>query len=128
MESIGLDLLGLVAVAVLVLVNGFFVAAEFALVSVRPTRISELVAQGNPGALWVKKALENPDRVIAATQLGITLASLGLGWVGEPALSHLMAPLFNLLPGEISSELSHTISAGVSFSIITFLHVVVGQS
>lgn len=127
MESIGIDLLGLVAVGVLVLINGFFVAAEFALVSVRPTRITELVAQGNPGALWVKKALENPDRVIAATQLGITLASLGLGWVGEPALSHLMAPLFNLLPGEISSELSHTISAGVAFSIITFLHVVVGE-
>jgi len=127
MESFGLDLLGLVAVAVLVLANGFFVAAEFALVSVRPTRIAELVAKGNPGAQWVKKALENPDRVIAATQLGITLASLGLGWVGEPALSHLMAPLFHLLPGEISSDLSHTISAGVSFAIITFLHVVIGE-
>ena len=126
-SSIGLDILGLFAVAVLVLANGFFVAAEFALVSVRPTRIAELVAKGNPGAQWVKKALENPDRVIAATQLGITLASLGLGWVGEPALSHLMAPLFHLLPGEISSELSHTISAGVSFAIITFLHVVVGE-
>ena len=112
METIGLDLLKLVAVAFLVLANGFFVAAEFALVSVRPTRIAELVAQGNPGALWVKKALENPDRVIAATQLGITLASLGLGWVGEPALSHLLEPVIHLFPGEIQSELSHTISAG----------------
>jgi putative hemolysin len=101
MESIGLDLLGLVAVAILVMANGFFVAAEFALVSVRPTRVAELVAQGYPGAQWVEKALENPDRVIAATQLGITLASLGLGWVGEPALSHLLAPLFHLFPGEI---------------------------
>jgi CBS domain containing-hemolysin-like protein len=127
MESIGLDLLGLVAVAVLVLANGFFVAAEFALVSVRPTRIEELVTRGSPGAQWVKKALENPDRVIAATQLGITLASLGLGWVGEPALSHLLAPVIHLFPGEVSSELSHTISAGVSFAIITFLHVVVGE-
>jgi CBS domain containing-hemolysin-like protein len=127
MESIGLDLLGLVAVAVLVLVNGFFVAAEFALVSVRPTRIEELVSQGNSTAQWAKKALENPDRVIAATQLGITLASLGLGWVGEPALSHLLQPLFHLFPGEISSELSHTISAGVAFAMITFLHVVVGE-
>jgi CBS domain containing-hemolysin-like protein len=127
MESIGLDLLGLVAVAVLVLANGFFVAAEFALVSVRSTRIEELVSQGNPTAQWAKKALENPDRVIAATQLGITLASLGLGWVGEPALSHLLQPLFHLFPGEISSELSHTISAGVAFAIITFLHVVVGE-
>jgi putative hemolysin len=127
MESIGLDLLGLVAVAILVMANGFFVAAEFALVSVRPTRVAELVAQGYPGAQWVEKALENPDRVIAATQLGITLASLGLGWVGEPALSHLLAPLFHLFPGEISSELSHTISAGVAFAMITFLHVVVGE-
>jgi CBS domain containing-hemolysin-like protein len=127
METIGLDLLGLVAVAVLVLANGFFVAAEFSLVSVRPTRIAELVAQGYPGALWVEKALENPDRVIAATQLGITLASLGLGWVGEPALSHLLAPLIHLFPFEISNELSHTISAGVAFAIITFLHVVVGE-
>jgi CBS domain containing-hemolysin-like protein len=126
-SSLGLDLLGLVAVAVLVLANGFFVAAEFALVSVRPTRIAELVDKGYPGAQWVNKALENPDRVIAATQLGITLASLGLGWVGEPALSHLLAPLLHLFPGEISSELSHTISAGVSFAIITFLHVVVGE-
>ena len=128
MEStIGLDLLGLVAVAVLVLANGFFVAAEFALVSVRRTRITELVAQGNLGAKWVEKALENPDRVIAATQLGITLASLGLGWVGEPALSHLLTPVIHLFPFEFSDELLHTISAGISFAIITFLHVVVGE-
>jgi CBS domain containing-hemolysin-like protein len=127
METIGLDLLGLVAVAVLVLANGFFVAAEFALVSVRSTRITELVSQGNPAANWAQKALENPDRVIAATQLGITLASLGLGWVGEPALSHLLAPIVHLLPIEINSELSHTISAGIAFAFITFLHVVVGE-
>ncbi len=127
MESIGTDLLKLILVGILVLANGFFVAAEFALVSVRPTRIAELVARGNPAANWVKKALENPDRVIAATQLGITLASLGLGWVGEPALSHLLAPLIHPIPFEISSELSHTISAGIAFSIITFLHVVVGE-
>jgi len=127
MESLGIDLLKLVVVAILVLANGFFVAAEFALVSVRGTRIAELVAQGNQGALWVKKALENPDRVIAATQLGITLASLGLGWVGEPALSHLLEPLIHLFPGEIQSEVSHTISAGIAFAIITFLHVVVGE-
>jgi len=127
MESFGLDLLKLVVVAVLVLANGFFVAAEFALVSVRGTRVAELVAQGNQAANWVKKALENPDRVIAATQLGITLASLGLGWVGEPALSHLLEPLIHLFPGEIQSELSHTLSAGIAFAIITFLHVVVGE-
>ncbi len=127
MENIGIDLLRLLAVLVLVLANGFFVAAEFALVSVRRTRIAELVAKGNQAAKWAQKALENPDQVIAATQLGITLASLGLGWVGEPALSHLLEPLIQLFPGEIQSEVSHSISAGLAFAIITFLHVVVGE-
>ena len=75
-SSLTLDLLGLVAVVVLVLLNGFFVAAEFSLVSVRQTRITELVAAGNARAETVQQALKNPDRVIAATQLGITLASL----------------------------------------------------
>jgi CBS domain containing-hemolysin-like protein len=128
MEStLGLDLLKLVAVFMLVLANGFFVAAEFALVSVRRTRIAELLAQGNQAAKWAAKALENPDQVIAATQLGITLASLGLGWVGEPALSHILEPLIHLFPGEIQSDVSHSIAAGFSFAIITFLHVVVGE-
>ncbi|MBC8331087.1 MAG: HlyC/CorC family transporter [Anaerolineae bacterium] len=126
-QTIGVDLLKLVGVFLLVLANGFFVAAEFALVSVRRTRIAELVAQGNPAARWAQKALENPDRVIAATQLGITLASLGLGWVGEPALSHLLEPLIKKFPINIQSEVSHSIAAGISFAIITFLHVVVGE-
>ena len=121
------DLLRIVAVFVLVLANGFFVAAEFALVSVRRTRIAELVNQGHPGAQWVEKALQNPDRVIAATQLGITLASLGLGWVGEPAFSHILEPLVGLFPGTIQEDVSHSISAGLAFAIITFLHVVVGE-
>ena len=121
------DLLRLVAVALLVLANGFFVAAEFSLVSVRGTRIKELVAQGNVAAKWAAKALENPDQVIAATQLGITLASLGLGWVGEPALSHLLLPLIELFPANLQEGASHSIAAGVSFAIITFLHVVVGE-
>ncbi|MBN1668390.1 MAG: HlyC/CorC family transporter [Anaerolineales bacterium] len=127
MESFGLDLIKLLAVGLLVLANGFFVAAEFSLVSVRRTRVAELVAQGNAAAKWVDKALQNPDQVIAATQLGITLASLGLGWVGEPALSHLLAPLIELFPGEVQPEVSHTISAGLAFAFITFLHVVVGE-
>jgi CBS domain containing-hemolysin-like protein len=127
MESIGLDILRIVAVFLLVLANGFFVAAEFALVSVRRTRIAELVAQGNPTALWVEKALKDPDRVIAATQLGITLASLGLGWVGEPAVAHLIEPLIRLVPINIQSEVSHSIAVGLAFATITFLHVVVGE-
>lgn len=122
-----LDVLKLVAVLGLVLANAFFVAAEFSLVSVRRTRIAELVDQGLVSARWVQKAIENPDSVIAATQLGITLSSLGLGWIGEPALSHLILPLVNLFPATIQSEVSHTISAGIAFAVITFLHVVVGE-
>lgn len=128
MESTVIDnLLRLVAVIMLVFVNGFFVAAEFSLVSVRGTRIKELVAQGNSAAKWAAKALEHPDQVIAATQLGITLASLGLGWIGEPALSHLLEPLINMLPVNFQDGASHSISVGVAFATITFLHVVVGE-
>ena len=126
-SSLTLDLLGLVAVVILVLLNGFFVAAEFSLVSVRQTRITELVESGNARAETVQKALKNPDRVIAATQLGITLASLGLGWIGEPALSHLIEPLLDLFPAELRPGLSHSLSSGLAFAIITFLHVVVGE-
>jgi len=126
-NSIGFNLLRILAVLFLVLANGFFVAAEFALVSVRRTRVAELVGQGNLAALWVQKALENPDRVIAATQLGITLASLGLGWVGEPAFAHLLEPVVLLFPLNIQSDVSHSIAAGLAFVIITFLHVVVGE-
>ena len=125
--SIWVMILRLVAVALLVFANGFFVAAEFALVSVRRTRVVELVAQGNSRALWVERAIHDPDRFIAATQLGITLASLGLGWIGEPALGVFLRPLIALFPANIESELSHSLSAGMAFAIITFLHVVVGE-
>jgi CBS domain containing-hemolysin-like protein len=121
------DLVRLIAVFLLVLANGFFVAAEFALVSVRQTRIAELITQGNRTAKWVKKAIDDPDRFIAATQLGITLASLALGWIGEPALGHLLQPIINIFPVRIEEELSHSLSAGFAFAIITFLHVVVGE-
>ncbi len=122
-----IDLLKLVLVLVLVVANGFFVAAEFSLVSVRRTRIAELVEKGNLRARDVQKAIENPDNVIAATQLGITLASLGLGWVGEPALSHFLEPAVHLFPLDIQPEVSRSIAAGISFALITFLHVVAGE-
>lgn len=128
MEStIFIDLFKLTAVGLLVLANGFFVAAEFSLVSVRKTRIAELAARGEAGAEAVQQAIEDPDSVIAATQLGITLSSLALGWLGEPALSNFILPLVELFPAEIQSEVSHTISAAIAFSIITFLHVVIGE-
>lgn len=121
------DLLRLVGVIILVFANGFFVAAEFSLVSVRRTRIEELVRQGKPGSAAVKRALSDPDRFIAATQLGITIASLGLGWLGEPALSHFIEPVLALLPAAWVGTASHTISAALAFAAITFLHVVVGE-
>jgi CBS domain containing-hemolysin-like protein len=126
-NSLLIDLLKLLAVFLLVLANAFFVAAEFSLVSVRKTRVAELVSQGVPNARWVQRAIDNPDRVIAATQLGITISSLGLGWIGEPALAHLIQPVVALFPDQIQSGISHSISAGIAFVIITFLHVVVGE-
>src|SRR4051812_48674960 len=85
--------LGLLIVPALVALNGFFVAAEFALVAVRKTRVEEMVHQGVRGAPAVQQAVNHLDHVIAATQLGITLASIALGWVGEPALAMLVQPL-----------------------------------
>ena len=126
-ESALFDVLGLIAIAVFVLSNGFFVAAEFSLISVRRTRIAELVARGEAGADAVQRAIENPDRVIAATQLGITISSLALGWAGEPALSHYILPVVSLAPNVIQPQVSHSLSAIIAFLIITFLHVVVGE-
>jgi len=126
-DTLWFDLLKLAAIVVLVAANAFFVAAEFALVSVRRTRIEELVAQSNKAAKWVQKATQDPDRFIAATQLGITLASLGLGWLGEPALAHLLEPIVALVPSSVRSGVSHGLAAAIAFGAITFLHVVVGE-
>ena len=84
MDTTGITV-GLVAVLALVFANGFFVAAEFSLVTVRKTRIDQLIAEGHRGARTVRRALNDPDSYIAATQLGIMMASLALGWIGEPA-------------------------------------------
>lgn len=121
------DLLRILAVIVLVLANGFFVAAEFSLVRVRPTRVDELIAKGNITARIVRRAIDDPDRFIAATQLGITIASLGLGWLGEPAVAHLIEPLLTWLPGSWIGVTAPAISAAIAFSLITFLHVVLGE-
>jgi putative hemolysin len=118
------------AVLLLVAANGFFVATEFALVSVRRTRVEQLATQGNAGAHHVLEALQHLDSYIAATQLGITMASLALGWVGEPALSGLIEPPLTRLPflsDELRSVAAHTISATISFVLITTLHIVLGE-
>ncbi len=122
------DWIGLALVVVLVSINGFFVAAEFSLVSVRKTRIAERVSRGDTGAKAVQRAIEDPDRFIAATQLGITLASLGLGWIGEPALAHLLEPLLAWLPGEIAGVAAHIAAGGaLAFILITGMHVIIGE-
>ena len=107
----------------LVLLNGFFVAAEFAIVKVRSTRIDELAAKKQFGAKKAQEAVRHLDAYLSATQLGITLASLGLGYVGEPAFAHLIEPLF----GTLSPTTRHILGAAIAFTLITALHIVIGE-
>lgn len=117
-------LLGLLA---LVLANGFFVAAEFSIVTVRKTRIDQLIAEGHRGARAVRRAVSNPDPYIAATQLGITMASIGLGWVAEPALAGLLQPAVAFLPARLAETTAHSIAVTIAFAIVTALHIVLGE-
>ena len=117
----------LAAVMVLVFANGFFVAAEFAIVSVRKTRVDQLIAEGHRGARVVRRAVTDPDSYIAATQLGITMASLGLGWIGEPALASMIEPAFRFLPTPVAATTSHSIAVAIAFAIVTALHIVFGE-
>ena len=120
--------LRLLMVLVLVLLNAFFVAAEFALVAVRRSRIDQMAAEGDRSALVVQRALQQLDRYISATQLGITLASLALGWIGEPAFAVLVDRALHVVGVEPSPGALHT-GAGiaVAFLAITFLHIVLGE-
>jgi CBS domain containing-hemolysin-like protein len=121
-------LLKLAAVILLVLANGFFVASEFALVSVRRSRIAALVTQGNKRAQTVMRVVENISAYIAATQLGITLASLALGWIGEDTMAHLLEPLFAKVLSETASIISaHTVAIALGFALITYMHIVLGE-
>jgi CBS domain containing-hemolysin-like protein len=109
----------------LVALNGFFVATEFALVKVRPTRLDELAQRGSSAARRTRRLVQNLDEYLSATQLGITLASLALGWIGEPAFAHLIEPVAGragLAPGT-----TEAIAAAFSFLLITFLHIVFGE-
>ena len=121
-------LLKLAVVFVLVLANGFFVASEFALVTVRRSRMAALVADGNRPARTVMRIIENLTAYISAFQLGITLASLALGWIGEDTLAHVLQPLLErTLPGASSTVAAHTIAIIIAFAAITYLHIVVGE-
>ncbi len=111
----------------LVLMNGFFVAAEFAIVKVRASQLEVKIQSGNRFAVLAKHISSRLDNYLAATQLGITLASLGLGWIGEPVVSVLIINLMHLLGIDVRPELAHDIALPVAFAIITILHIVFGE-
>ncbi|HXU29394.1 MAG TPA: hemolysin family protein [Thermoanaerobaculia bacterium] len=118
---------GLLFAFVLILLNGFFVAAEFALVKVRPTQLDPLAAEGGKSAEIARHMLRHLDAYLSATQLGITLASLALGWVGEPAFAWVVSPVVNWLTGGTNPVLVHSIAVWLSFLAITILHIVLGE-
>jgi len=126
--SAGALAVGLLAIPVLLLLNAVCVAAEFALVSIRKTRVKELVARGIPRARSLERVLGGLDRYLATTQLGITLASIGLGWLGEPALAELLhGPAADLVGERFSSVAAHSAAFGVAFLCISFLHIILGE-
>lgn len=117
--------LQLLLVVFLVALNGFFVAAEFAMVKLRPSQLDELISQGDARATLVKRITSHLDAYLSAVQVGITLASLALGWVGEPATAALLQPIFRWL--NVSESVAHSISIAVGFFVITVLHIVMGE-
>jgi CBS domain containing-hemolysin-like protein len=120
--------LKILVVLILVLANGFFVAVEFALVSVRRARIETLAAAGKRGAAAVLRALDHLDAMLSASQFGITIASLALGAVGESTLAHLLEPLLiGALPATVSTLVSHSIAIAIALAVITYLHLVLGE-
>ncbi|MFC7141766.1 hemolysin family protein [Halosimplex aquaticum] len=114
----------LLAALFLVALNGFFVASEFAYVRVRSSAVDQMVAEGRSGAELLRDALDNLDDYLAVTQLGITLASLSLGWIGEPAVASLIEPILGAV---LPENLIHLVAVGIGFAFITFLHVVFGE-
>jgi putative hemolysin len=124
-NSFWIDIAGLLAILLLVAANGFFVAAEFSLVAVRRSRVTQLVAEGQRRARALSKALDHLDANLAATQLGITISSLALRWIGEPALAHLIQPFLSALGS--FAEAAHTPLPSRSPSVITTLHIVLGE-
>ena len=118
-------LLDILLVAFLVFMNGFFVAAEFCCVKIRTSRLETLIAEGNSRARYAKQLTDHLDYSLSVTQFGITLASLGLGWVGEPAIATLILPVTGALG--LPDEFGHTVALAIAFTIITSLHIVLGE-
>jgi putative hemolysin len=110
-----------------VLANGLFVAAEFSIVTTRRARMEQLAAEGNPLAGLVRSAIGDVNNYLAATQLGITMASIGLGFVGEPLLADIIEPAFGWLPEGGRGPAAHTVAVPVAFAVISALHIVFGE-
>lgn len=127
MDDIGSIFFNLFVIVLLLFSNGFFVAAEFSIISVRKTRITQLTNEGNFSAKVALEALKDLDKFIAAVQLGVTISSIGLGWVGEATLARIIEPLFNFLPEGYQLAAVHTAAITIAFTLITVLHVVIGE-
>src|ERR1700745_3508251 len=125
--SLAVTLWRLAGLLALVFAHGFFVAAGFSIVTVRKTRIDQLIAEGHRGARAVRRAVTEPDRYIAATQLGITMASLGLGWIGEPALASLIQPSLDFIPERLAVATAHSVAVAIAFTIITSVEIIFGE-
>jgi CBS domain containing-hemolysin-like protein len=117
----------LAAVLLLVLANAFFVAAEFSIITLRRTRVEELVSQRHPLARSLRAAVNNPSPFIATTQLGITMASLALGWIGEPSLAAAIDPLLGFFPQNVAQITAHSLATVLSFLVITAVDIVLGE-
>jgi putative hemolysin len=113
--------------ALIVMVNGFFAASEVALLSVRESRLKQLAEQGQAGARVALNLLANPERLLSVTQVGVTLASLGLGWAGEDTMYHLMLQAFGGFIGMLPSGVVHAGSFLIGFLLITYVHVILGE-
>jgi CBS domain containing-hemolysin-like protein len=126
-DSSWTHIIGILSVLLLVAANGFFVASEFSLVAVRRSRVAQLVATGRANAKALLKAINNLDANLAACQLGITISSLALGWIGEPALATLIEPSLVSLLGSLAAAGAHAVAITIAFGIITILHIVLGE-
>ncbi|MCA1034086.1 hemolysin family protein [Bacillus infantis] len=120
-----MDILNLVIIAILIAFTAFFVASEFAIIRVRSSRIDQLIEEGSSSALAAKKVITNLDGYLSACQLGITVTALGIGWLGEPTVEHILRPVLTNL--SIPESVSHILSFSIAFGFITFLHVVIGE-
>ena len=110
----------------LLFVNGFFVAAEFSLVKIRKTRLEQLINDGSSRAKRAMKLVNNMNRMLAAAQLGVTIASIALGWVAEATIVQIIEPVMNILPFLSAKYASHAVAVPISFGLVTYFHVLLG--